>query len=201
VEICAVCCAEGRLKTIACPVDCSYLQSEHYQQARRTDRAFSHGRQFLENVAKAFPERRERDVALKIYADIYYFASQVGSVEDREVVDAVRALQDASSQADGGSSSPPVPLTLYLRERLADQERYPGEAGPGSTSTGRVLAGIADRARSLAGERTRFLEKEMSTFFDALDFEADLDYSPRDGKDPSAPLYGESEGSPRAPAT
>jgi hypothetical protein len=41
----------------------------------------------------------------------------------------------------------------------------------------------------------------MSTFFDSLDFEADLDYSPRDGKDPSAPLYGEGEGGPAAPAT
>jgi hypothetical protein len=200
VEICPVCCAEGRLKTIPCPVDCSYLQSEHYQQARRTDRAFSRGRQFLENVAKAFPERRERDVALKIYADIYYFASQVGSIEDREVVEAVRALQGASSQADGGSA-PPLPLTLYLKERLADQKRYPAEPAPGSTAMGHVLAGIADRARSLAGERTRFLEKEMSTFFDSLDFEADLDYSPRDGKDPSAPLYEEGEGGPAAPAT
>jgi len=39
VEICAQCCAEGRLTTIACPQTCEYLASELYQHERRKVRA------------------------------------------------------------------------------------------------------------------------------------------------------------------
>jgi hypothetical protein len=197
-EICPVCCAEGRLKTISCPTDCGYLQSEYYQLGRRKTRAFSRGRKFLENIERAFPGEAERALAMKIYADIYYFAAHEGPVTDGAIADAADLVRGLSSRGGEPPATPP-PLAAYLQERLGDARRYPDAGGSGSAA--RILGAIADRARSLAREGTRLLEEEISTFFGALDFEADLDYSPRDGKDPSAPLFGRGESAPSAPAT
>jgi hypothetical protein len=196
-EICAVCCAEGRLKTILCPLDCPYLQSEHYQSGRRRARALSRGRKFRENVETAFPDAMERDLAAKIYADIYYFAANEGPVTDRAIAEAGDALRGLSPPAEA-PPAPAAPLALYLRERLGDASRYPDPRG--SARAARVLGRIAERARSMAGEDTRLIEEEITAFFGALDFEADLDYSPRDGKDPSAPLFEGGMAGPEGPA-
>src|SRR5688572_30303461 len=63
VDICPVCCAEGRLNTIACPTDCVYLGAEFYQQKRRREKAMSRGRGFVETLEKLFPDPEVREIA------------------------------------------------------------------------------------------------------------------------------------------
>jgi hypothetical protein len=131
---------------------------------------------------------------MRLFADIHYFAAHEGPVEDRAVAEASDALGRLAS-SPGAPPGPLPPLALYLRERLEDAKRYPEGLAAGL----RILAAIAGWVPSAGKEGTRRLEEEAASFFGHLDFETDLDYSPRDGKDPSAPLYEGGKAGPAGP--
>jgi len=185
VDICPVCCAEGRLNTIQCPTDCTYLGAEFYQQKRRREKAMSRGRTFVESLEKLFPDPEVREVAFKLHADIYFFAKQSEPVEDMDlaaVLDEVRR-GPARIILPGGASHP---LLEFLRERLEDKERYPASPEAEVSRRLRIIAAMADRARA-GGPGSRAIHDEIASFFDSLDFESDLDYSPEDARDDDAP--------------
>ena len=193
VEICPQCCAEGRLHTIACPRDCPHLAGEIYQHRRRKEHAFSHGRAFIEWNTKAFPAEASRELAFRLQADIYYFSREHGPVEDEALASALDGLKGHLSKIFVPPSAP-HPILAFLVDRLGDERRYP--LGPGFGAEERAQAiwrlasevrALAKRARAPAGGSSRCRHNELiSSFFDSLDFEADLDYSPQDSKGAAA---------------
>jgi hypothetical protein len=180
-DICPVCCAEGRLTTIACPTDCIHLGAEFYQQKRRREKAMSRGRGFVETLEKLFPDPEVREVAFKLHADIYFFAKQSGPIGDADLSGVLDELRRGPSRifVPGSASHP---LLEFLRERLEDGKRYPASPESEVSRRLRVIAAMADRARA-GGTGSRGIYDEVASFFDALDFESDLDYSPEDARD------------------
>jgi hypothetical protein len=180
-----VCCAEGRLNTIQCPTDCTYLGAEFYQQKRRREKAMSRGRGFVDTLEKLFPDPETRDVAFKLHADIYFYAKRNGPVTDEDLVGVLDELRRGPARIllPGGAAHP---LLQFLRERLEDGERYPATPESETARRLRVIGAIADRARG-HGPGSRVVHDEVASFFDALDFESDLDYSPEDARDDNAP--------------
>lgn len=178
-EICPQCCADGRLRDIACPPACPHLQSEHYQHQRRKERAASRGREFVETTRRLFPSEPASDFAFKVQADIYYFLRNESPVDDAGVARAIEALGEPSGRIVLPSASLP-PLERFLRERLGDRSRYPSEGALEPEGRARALRDLARHVASLGGTGTFRYRDLLASFFDALDFEADLDYSPRD---------------------
>ena len=183
-EICPVCCAEGRLNTISCPITCPFLSAEHYQQRRRQERARSRGKGFIRLLEDLFPDPAERSFAFNLQADAYYFLSS-SPADDASVARAFESVRNASS-----TIVVPVPgsdsLARFLLERLADPERYPARPGLDSKVRARILEKLIAHVGSLGGEGSHRYEELLSSFFGALDFEADLDYSPSDSEAGSA---------------
>ena len=185
VDICPVCCAEGRLNTIACPQDCTYLGAEFYQQKRRREKAMSRGRGFIESLEKLFPDAEVRDIAFKLCADIYFFVKRNDPIADEDLAGVLDELRRGPTRifVPGSASHP---LLEFLRGRLEDAERYPAAPEAEVSRRLRVISVLADRARA-GGPGSRGVHDEVASFFDALDFESDLDYSPEDAKDDDAP--------------
>ncbi len=191
-SICPACCADERLKTIACPQDCVHLRGELYQHRRRQERARSLGKEFVDANKKIFPSRESHDFAFNLQADIYYFSRKHGPVSDEAIAGALESLRSYCSRIFVPEGAP-HPILPFLIERIRDARRYP--VGPGFTVEAqmRALGSLASYIRSLArsatasparpgakgGDTTRHFES-LSSFFDSLDFEADLDYSPED---------------------
>jgi hypothetical protein len=191
-EICAPCCAENRLKTIPCPQDCPYLEAEYYQLARRRSRAASRGRKFVDWGTKLFAREEAREFAFNLQADLYFFirrehGGRITNVAAARALDHLKGLFAAIFVPDGGA---PHPLTSFLKERLEDAKRYPRRPDWGPTEWTRTIGALVAHVRSLGGEETTAYWDEVANFFDALDFEADLDYSPLDGKTEAPPASG-----------
>ena len=68
-------------------------------------------------------------------------------------------------------------------ERFGDENRYGAVEGFTKDERRRVVRALASHARSLAREGSRRFQEELSSFFDPLDFEPDLDYSPNDPRE------------------
>ena len=181
--ICAQCCGTHRLQDIQCPADCTYLQSEFYQQGRRNQKARSKGKMFIEIVENNFHSEAARGFAFMVQADIYWWCSGQGKLPNL-------AIAEAMESACSGLAKIPVvqdsdnPLTDFLGKLLSTSSRYE------ALSTGdfkedsqrKVLENLAAIARKHGGNEdpgkcSSFLEV-TSSYFDQLDFEADLDYSP-----------------------
>jgi len=125
-SICSRCCAEHRLKTIECPPDCPYLESEAYQAGRRRERALVAGKEFLDFMSKVTPPVENDpsyDFCMQVQADAYLFMSRSGGLSDGEAMrayDGLRGLLGKIYVADGA----PLPMTQYLHDRFENSERY-----------------------------------------------------------------------------
>jgi len=195
-EICPSCCAEGRLQTIACPRDCVHLGGELYQHRRRQERAQTRGREFIEIQEKLFRDEGIRELAFRLQADIFYFFRENGSSDDASTAAALETLKSFLSKIfvpPEGSS----PLGRFLVERMADARRYPEAPGFGTEERRRVAGILAGHIRSLARDGSRRYGEVLEGFFGELDFEADLDYSPRDA---AAGAEGRGPQTPAGPA-
>jgi hypothetical protein len=180
VMICAPCCARERLQTIPCVEDCPHLQSEIYQAQRRRERAASHGREFLERQQKLFASPAARSFAMMLHADIYFHARETKRpVDDETLVDVLESLQ-RSFGAIYIPATTAHPLLSFLVERLKDASRYPSGKEASAADRTRALRLLAESIRSRTSPGSRRHHEEISSFFDELDFEADLDYSPHD---------------------
>lgn len=181
VEICPICCGEGRLNTIPCPRSCEYLQGELYQLRRRKERAASRGREFLDSIRSLFPRQELADFAFKLQADAYYFLRRERPADDATVAQAFEHLCGVLGPVYVPSSSP-HPLARFLEERLQDAARYGGGGSLGTKDRIRVCRDLARHVGSLGGAGSFHYQERVAGYFDALDFEADLDYSPRDSE-------------------
>jgi len=179
--ICPQCCAEGRLKTIACPRDCRHLESEIYQHKRRQERAVSRGKDFVESNTKLFSSQESRDFAFNLQADIYYHHRKNGPVDDDIMLEILECVRSSQSQVFLPQATP-HPLTRFLLERLEDTNRYPTVPAFGKEDRARALKILVAHVRALKANGKRKFHERLAEFFDALDFEADLDYSPSDPK-------------------
>ncbi len=186
VDICPVCCAENRLIEIPCPQDCPFLQGEFYQHRRRQERAASHGRDFLALQEKLFPEEGPREFAFRLQADVYYYLRKNGPLDDRTMASAFDIVKGALSKIFVPPDAP-IPIALFLTTRLSDARRYP-DRGPGFSpeERRRAVGALASHIRSLARDGSRRYHEILAGFFDSLDFEADLDYSPEDAAAPDS---------------
>jgi hypothetical protein len=182
--ICPQCCAEGRLKTIACPQDCRHLQSELYQHKRRKERALSRGKDFVESNTKLFTSQESRDFAFNLQADVYYHHRQHGPVDDDVIVEILECVRSSQSKVFLPQAAQ-HPLTRFLLERLQDANRYPALPAFGTEDKARALRSLVTHVRGLKGTGNRRFHERLAGFFDALDFEADLDYSPGDATTPA----------------
>ena len=199
--ICAQCCATHRLGTIQCPADCTYLQSEFYQQGRRNQKAQARGKKFLERVSNDFHSEAAQGFAFMIQADLYWWCARNGGLSNLSI-----------SRALGASASRPgriiieqeaeEPLEKFFSKLFKKSSRYAalGESGFETDSQKKVLEALAACAERHQGaenaeESLSFLE-EINSYFDQLDFEADLDYSPLEEleEETTTPAGGESEG-------
>ena len=196
--ICAQCCATHRLQDIQCPPDCTYLQSEFYQQGRRNQKARSKGKLFIEAVENNFRSEGARGFAFMVQADIYWWCSREGKLANLVIAE---AMQSACS----GLAKIPVvqdsdePLADFLGKLLSTSSRYQAQRTGdfNEDSQIKVLEKLAVIARGHGGsedpqESSSFLEM-TSSYFDQLDFEADLDYSPLDELDPGNEAAEENE--------
>lgn len=182
VMICAPCCAGERLQTIPCPQDCPHLQSEIYQAQRRRERAASHGRDFLERQQKLFAAPAMRSFAMMLQADIYFHARETKRPVDDETLVAVLESLQRSFGAIYIPATTAHSLLGFLVERLKDTSRYPESKDLSAADRSRTLNALVESIRSRASPGSRRHHEDVSSFFDELDFEADLDYSPHDAE-------------------
>lgn len=183
LEICPICCAEERLVSIPCPPDCEHLAGEHYQHARRHRRAASVGRAFTDGIEGRFRSDDLRRLAFQLAADIYWW-SRLRSRPSDELL--LRGLDDAIARESPiyTESSGSTELGRYL-SRLFQSKPYLDLQGLGvgrerrRTGLETFAAWVRELARGAKAPSERAIE-QIATFFDELDFEADLDYSPAD---------------------
>ena len=180
--ICAQCCATHRLDTIQCPADCTYLQSEFYQQGRRNQKAQARGKKFLERVGSDFHSEAAQGFAFMLQADLYWWCSRNGGLSNASIAKALEA--SAATPGRIIVAQEKEPLAVFLGKLFKGSSRYTalGKSGFEADSQKKVLKSLAACARKHQGpenseESLSFLE-EISAYFDQLDFEADLDYSP-----------------------
>jgi hypothetical protein len=194
-EICAPCCAEGRLVTIPCPQTCVYLKGEVYQHERRKERARARGRRFVEFTQELAPEPQAYEFAFKLQADAYFFLRRRQGADDASVTRALDEARNVYSKIFVPHAAP-HPLGTFLMERLNDAGRYPPSAALPTEERLRVLSKLSRAVAALGGEGSHRYEELLGSFFDELDFESDLDYSPLDpkGAPSEAPGQRRSEG-------
>jgi hypothetical protein len=184
-EICPTCCGENRLETIPCPRDCPFLQGEFYQHHRRQEQALSRGRDFVALQEKLFRDEAAREFVFRIQADLYYFGRENGPFDDAAAAAALETVKSFLSKVFVPPEGP-SPLTRFLLDRLGDGKRYPAGPGLGAEERRRAVGALASHVRSLARDGSRRYFQIIAGFFDALDFEADLDYSPLDAAEGEA---------------
>ena len=133
----------------------------------------------LQALSKLFPSQEAHDFALNLQADIYFYSREHGSVGDETAGKALESLKNSLSLIWLPEATPNA-LARFLRDRLEDTKRYP--VGPKFTSEDRLRAigTLLAFVRSMAVDGSQRYHELISSFFDALDFEADLDYSPYD---------------------
>ena len=181
--ICAQCCATHRLQDIQCPADCTYLQSEFYQQGRRNQKARSKGKMFIEIVENNFHSEAARGFAFMVQADIYWWCSMHGKLPNLLIAEAME------SACSGLAIIPVVqdsdnPLADFLGKLLNVSSRYESlRTGDFKEDSQRKalekLAAIArNHEKKEDPEKSNSFLEVASSYFDQLDFEADLDYSP-----------------------
>jgi len=178
--ICSKCCAAHRLGLIQCPPDCEHLASEHYQLARRKQRATSSGRRLLETLATLFLYDDSREFAFLVSADLYWWMVRQRPMMNGELAAAFE-LAAAPNSAGGEVGSLPGDLGRYLAE-LAERGRRHQKPIRGADSARRkadVFRSIASHLSGLDAGSESF-HADVEDYFSKLDFVADLDYSPEE---------------------
>jgi hypothetical protein len=144
----------------------------------------SRGKPLLQALTRLFPSQEAHDFALNLQADIYFYLREHGPADDETVARALESLKSSFSRILLPEAAPSG-LARFLIERLGDGRRYP--VGPKFTpeerlrAVGTLVAFVLSlRPGSLPADGSRRYNELISSFFDALDFEADLDYSPYD---------------------
>ena len=175
--ICAQCCATHRLQTMQCPADCTYLQSEFYQQGRRNQKARSRGKKFLEFIENEFRSEAASGFAFMVQADIYWWCSRNSSLSNLSIARALEAacssLAKISVVQEAGN-----PLADFLGKLLSVSSRYGSLRNEDfkEDSQKKVLESLAARIENHCGkenaEESRSFLDEVNAYFDQLDFEA-----------------------------
>lgn len=191
-EICSQCCGTHRLESIPCPQTCTYLASEHYQLARRKNRAQTQGRAFIESLMRLFATEDRRKFAFYLQADVYWWMKKNGPLTNDRCSQVLDELKSRLSPLFVPPSRP-EPLARFLYDLISETPRYIQQI-PRSLNRDRrlrCLAVLADHIRNHGGADTLSYHDELAGYFGQLDFEADLDYSPaeelerkRSGKSP-----------------
>ena len=182
-EICPPCCATYRLGEIACPPDCPHLASEHYQHKRRHEKAATRGKAFVAGLTRLFSADRLRQFAFMLQADLYYYMRERGRIDDATIASTLLHLKNRLGRVVIPERTPHE-LAGFLHRRLADPSypRSPTFTREDAQSALETLERHI-RSRHLRGHgedsppRYGFHD-ELRGYFDALDFEADLDYDP-----------------------
>ena len=189
--ICAQCCAEHRLKTIACPQDCPHLQAEYYQLERRAQRAKSEGKRFLSSIQQHFFTEESRRFAFHLQADCFWWMREHGGLPNRGVIEALEELRDSLSPVYVPVSL--QPLAEFLQKLLNVSPRYTSLSKSSFTREHcrRAIVTLADSIRSLGEAESDGFYREIESYFGKLDFEADLQYSPAEE------LEGSSQDTPK----
>ena len=178
--ICAQCCATHRLATIQCPADCVHLQSEFYQQGRRSQKAQSAGKKFLDRTSASFHSEEAQSFAFMVQADLYWWCSRHGGLANQEIA---RILKTTAADPDGPTGDE-NDLAGFIRKMLSRSQRYSNleKNGFDQEQKKKVIEALASCAQNHAdgesGKESQSYLQELSDYFDQLDFEADLDYSP-----------------------
>ena len=178
--ICAQCCATHRLETIQCPADCVHLQSEFYQQGRRNQKAQSAGKKFLERTSASFHSEEAQSFAFMVQADLYWWCSRNDSLANEEIA---RTLKSTTAAPDCPAEDEDN-LARFIRKLLSRSQRYSNleKNGFDQEQKKKVIEALANcaqnHARGESDKESQSYLQEISDYFDQLDFEADLDYSP-----------------------
>lgn len=181
-EICSLCCGEHRLRTIPCPPDCAYLEGESYQTRKRGSHAAAKGRRFIDGLGGRFKNGDEFDFALLLHADLYFFASVHGVVDNAGIIRALEGLRGKYSRIHiPGTDSDP--LSAYLKGRVEQSPRY--ASSPAFDDKGRrnVTEELARHIRYVAddsSETTYF--QELATFFGEVDLQRDFGFRDEDAQ-------------------
>jgi len=182
-SICATCCAEHRLTTIPCPQDCAHLGAEYYQRHRRRERAQSAGRALRSTLGRLLYSRAMLDFAFQVLADAYWWHRRHKRPwpPDDAMADALEGVSErlsALAMPTSGDALVAFLVELCRRgRRHADITRAGLEPARRRDALTILARHIRERARGSDPEGAWFVS-EVCPYFDALDFEADLDYSP-----------------------
>ena len=180
--ICSTCCGRHRLDKIQCPPDCTHLGGEHYQHKRRGERAQSRGKAFISRLDGRFPDPGPRRFAWAVCSDLYWWQAHLATPTNREVAE---ALTDTAERIATTIhlGTPPTPLVEYLTFLIREGKNYKA-AEESASLTGerkrRTLEVAANAARShdAGSESSTSYCQEIASFFNELNFSADLDYKP-----------------------
>ncbi len=178
--ICAQCCATHRLATIQCPTDCVHLQSEFYQQGRRSQKAQSAGKKFLDRTSASFHSEQAQSFAFMVQADLYWWCSRHGGLANQEIA---RILKTTSAGPDCSTEDEKDPAG-FIRKILSRSQRYSTLEKNGFEPEQKkkvletLVSCVQNHASGDSGKESQSFLRELSDYFDQLDFEADLDYSP-----------------------
>ena len=177
--ICAQCCAEHRLKTIRCPTSCPHLASEHYQLAKRREKAQSSGRKFILHLYDLFRNEESREFAFLLQTDCYWWMGQNGPLANGLCVQVLAELKSRLSPVFVPAVHP-QPLAKFLHELSETGERHKNLLKGKFTEQHRSTAlQTLERHVGTHGPAESFsYHQELDDYFGHLDFEADLDYSP-----------------------
>ncbi|HLU48202.1 MAG TPA: hypothetical protein VK116_08965, partial [Planctomycetota bacterium] len=116
--LCPQCCAEGRLSSIDCPLDCEHLAGERYQHLRRKERAATLGQGLLQSLAARFRNELSFEIAFQLSSDIYWWTLEKGSLTDAMIARGVLDAADRESPLYIESSTS-TPLGRYLSHLIA----------------------------------------------------------------------------------
>ncbi len=118
--ICPVCCGEHRMVRIACPADCSYLESgNEYQQKRLGEQLSPLRRDFYRQIAELGGDKAGALFNLvEVVAFGYFHGRKDG--QDAEVVAGLQALRRSLSPLH----VPTAPLAVFAEHLMKEYEAY-----------------------------------------------------------------------------
>ena len=115
-----------------------------------------------------------------VQADLYWWCSRHGGLANQEIA---RTLKTTAADP-GGPTGDENDLAGFIRKLLSRSQRYSNleKNGFEPEQKKKVLGALASCAQNHTagepGKESQSYLQELSDYFDQLDFEADLDYSP-----------------------
>ncbi len=118
--ICPICCGEHRMVRIACPAECSYLESgSEYQQKRLGEQLSPLRRDFYRQIAELGGDKAGALFNLvEVVAFGYFHGRRDG--QDAEVVAGLQALRRSLSPLH----VPTAPLAVFAEHLMKEYEAY-----------------------------------------------------------------------------